>query len=209
MTRSAGNLRQAFEREWDLKRGLFSHRARVRVRIPFPSKFESVSSKPLIPESRNAPRPHAWALREHCVTTARATGRRLSLNMSNAMLSMLSLSCVGQKLKLDIRIKHLNELTRIALSAVLRNRIVQLAPVGGQSVAYERFKTMDNAKLSPQKVVIDANKTWAFTPRRFVGWQNWYLRGMVVPNLDRSDRINLFFKVLLPTPCAPVRYKRK
>ena len=65
MTRSAGSLRQAFEREWDLKRGLFSHRARMRVRIPFPSKFESVSSKPLIPESRNAPRPHAWALRDH------------------------------------------------------------------------------------------------------------------------------------------------
>ena len=72
---------------------------------------------------------------------------------------MLSLSCVVQKLNLDIRIKHLNELTRIALSAVLRNRIVQSAPVGGQSVAYERLKTMDNAKLSPQKVVIDANKT--------------------------------------------------
>lgn len=43
-----------------------------------------------------------------------------------------------------------------------------------------------------------------FTPRRFVLQQNWYLRGIVVPNLDRSDRINLFFKVLLPTPCAPV-----
>ena len=97
--------------------------------------------------------------RKHCVTTARATGRRLSLNMSNAMLSVLSLSCAVQRPNLGIGIKHLHELTSIVLSAVLRNRIVESAPVRGQSVAYERFKTMDNAKLSPQKVVIDANKT--------------------------------------------------
>ena len=30
---------------------------------------------------------------------------------------------------------------------------------------------------------------------------------MVVPNRERSDNISLLFKVLLPTPCAPIGEK--
>lgn len=72
--------------------------------------------------------------REHCVTKARAPAQETnsnlkgkgirtraraqgekspkSLNTSNAMLSTLSLSCVEKKASLDIRIKHLNEITK-------------------------------------------------------------------------------------------------
>ena len=127
----------------ETREGLFSHRARVRVRISFLSKFELVSSKAAHPGvTQCSPNPHvsiAWPRPERL-------RRRLSLNTSSAMLSTLPLGCVVQKANLDIRTKHLNEITkRIVLSAVLRNRIVQLAPVGVQSVSYEQFKTMDNA----------------------------------------------------------------
>ena len=43
--------------------GLFSQRARVRVRIPFPSKFESVSfaaAQAMLPDPTRE-----WALRDH------------------------------------------------------------------------------------------------------------------------------------------------
>ena len=127
----------------ETREGLFSHRARVRVRISFPSKFELVSfeaAHPGVTQCSPTPRVSiAWSRPERL-------RRRLSLNTSNAMLSTLSLGCVVQKANLDIRAKHLKEITkRIVLSAVLRNRIVQLATVGVQSVSYGQFKTMDNA----------------------------------------------------------------
>lgn len=53
----------------ETREGLFSQRARVSVRIPFPSKFESVSfaaAQAMLPDPT----------REHCVTTARAAAKK-------------------------------------------------------------------------------------------------------------------------------------